>query len=137
MADFAGVSVSHGLDIGVFNSNFVGLDIGAGGGEPPGPAPLIEWLDPAPGTPITRAAAITVRVTDSDLELAVLSARFATLGVEEVIWRDGEFAARYRSSTRDVLGLSWTFTIRRTGGWPASVRLAVDAVDADGQVGSE
>lgn len=116
---------------------FVRVSRGISAPTPPGPAPLIEWLDPAPSTPITRDQAITVRITDSDLELAVLSARFATLGVEEVIWRDGEFAARYRSSTRDVLGLSWTFTIRRTGGWPAAVRLAVDAVDADGQVGSE
>ncbi len=102
----------------------------------PGPAPLIEWLDPSPGTPIARDAAITVRVTDTNLELAVLSARFASIGLEEVVWRDGEFAARYGSSELAVAGAARTFVIRRTGGWPASVRLAVDAVDADGQVGS-
>ena len=104
---------------------------------PPGPAPLIEWLDPAPSTPITRDQAITVRVTDADLELAVLSARFAALGLEEVVWRDGAFASRYAASELVIAGAARTFTIRRTGGWPASVRLAVDAVDADGQVGSE
>lgn len=100
------------------------------------PAPLIEWLDPSPGTPIARDAAITVRVTDTNLELAVLSARFASIGLEEVVWRDGEFAARYGSSELAVAGAVRTFVIRRTGGWPAAVRLAVDAVDADGQVGS-
>jgi hypothetical protein len=104
---------------------------------PPGPSPLIEWLDPAPSTPIARDQAITVRITDANLELAVLSARFASIGVEEVVWRDGAFAARYASSGLVIAGAARTFTIRRTGGWPASVRLAVDAVDADGQVGSE
>lgn len=103
---------------------------------PPGPAPLIEWLDPAPGTPIARDAAITVRITDANLELAVLSARFASIGLEEVVWR-GDFAARYAASDLAIAGEARTFTIRRTGGWPASVRIAVDAVDADGQVGSE
>lgn len=113
------------------------LAIVLGGTEPPGPAPLIEWLDPAPSTPITRDQAITVRITDADLEIAVVSARFATLGLEEVVWRDGAFASRYAASGLVIAGAARTFTIRRTGGWPASVRLAVDAVDADGQVGSE
>ena len=103
---------------------------------PPGPAPVIEWLDPAPSTPITRDQAITVRITDADLELAVLSARFASIGLEEVVWRDGAFASRYAASGLVIAGAARTFTIRRTGGWPASVRLAVDAVDAEGQVGS-
>lgn len=103
----------------------------------PGAPPLIEWLDPAPGTPIARDAAITVRVTDANLELAVLTARFAALGLDEVVWRGAAFSARYRASALAVAGPARTFTIRRTGGWPASVRLAVDAVDADGQVGSE
>lgn len=102
----------------------------------PGAPPLIEWLDPAPGTPIARDAAITVRVTDANLELAVLTARFAALGLDEVVWRSA-FAARYRASELVIAGAARTFTIRRTGGWPAAVRLAVDAVDADGQIGDD
>lgn len=104
---------------------------------PPGPAPLIEWLDPAPGTPITRDAAITVRVTDSDLVLAVLSALFAELGLEEVVFRAGAFGPRYRASSLTQEGSVRTFVLRRSGGWPASVRFAVDAVDASGQVGAD
>jgi hypothetical protein len=113
------------------------LAIVLGGAESPGPAPVIEWLDPAPGTPITRDAAITVRVTDSDLVLTVLSALYASLGLEEVVFRAGAFGPRYRASSLTQEGSVRTFVLRRSGGWPASVRFAVDAVDASGQVGAD
>lgn len=124
---------NESIDLNVFESTPIDETDELSGG----PAPLIEWLEPAPSTPIARDRAITVRVTDANLELAVLSARFASIGLEEIVWRDGAFASRYASSGLVIAGAARTFTIRRTGGWPASVRLAVDAVDASGQVGSE
>jgi len=136
-ADWPFASAPAPSALGLIDTLSGRLALVLGEADTPSPAPLIEWLDPSPGTPIARDAAITVRVTDANLELAILSARFTSIGLEEVVWRDGEFAARYGSSELAVAGAARTFVIRRTGGWPASVRIAVDAVDADGQVGSE
>lgn len=112
------------------------LVAGVAAPEPPGPPPVIEWLSPAPGTPITRHQAITVRVTDADLVLVILSARFPSLGLDEVVYRAGSFTPRYATSSVVSAGAAHTFTVRRSGGWPAGFALALDAVDAEGQVGA-
>lgn len=116
------------------------------GPEPPGPPPSITWLDPEPGSAIRRAQPITVRVTDSDLVLCILSVRFERSGIEELVFRRGEFSPMYRWSTALEESNGILFTVRRSRGWPivpTSISgiyeraiFSVNAVDAEGQVGS-
>lgn len=118
-----------------------------GGGTPPdpGPPPVITWLSPTPGSPIYRTQPIVVKVTDSDLVLCVLSVRFELSGLEEVVFRRGSFSTLYAKSTVVQNGQDLVFTLRRSRGWPMirsavaglheRAIFAVDAVDAEGQVG--
>lgn len=114
--------------------------------DPPGPPPSITWLDPAPGAQISRSQPITVRVTDSDLILCILSVRFDLSGIEELVFRRGAFSAPYAASTAVQDGDDLVFTLRRVRGWPLirsavaglheRAIISVDAVDAEGQLGT-
>lgn len=54
-----------------------------------------------------------------------VSVSFGSTRVEEIAYRDGAFVYPYLGSTR----VGDTFSLRRTGGWPASPTVHVEECD--------
>lgn len=112
---------------------FFAVAPGAGDGA----APVVTLVSPA-SLQLERDTPVVVDVTDNvALRRTFLVARFASLGVEEVI-HDGErFAAGYSgSSTRSEISGGSRFTIRRNAGWAAPPDIGVYAIDTSGSENS-
>lgn len=114
-------------------------------------APTITVLSPtpgiAPGQPggfpsNPRLAAVTpvvVRISDLDPGVQYICLVIVVNGVEEVVYRRGQFRGAYAAgSTQVVSATEVTLTIVRAGGWPSAAQLTfrVDAVDAAGNLAS-
>lgn len=99
---------------------------GASAGNPP----AVSVVSPV-GTVATDGA-ITLDVTDdTGLRRVVIVARFAELGIEEVVHQGDRFAARYTGTATPIAsGSRIAFT--RIGGWPAPPVIDVYAVDTSG-----
>ena len=108
---------------------------GAAVAAPPTAPPSVSWVSPAPGTTIARGETVTLQVEDTDTALLIVSARYASVGADEVVYREGAFTARYTNSVRTVVGDVTTFAIQRVDGWLGSVTFSFDVVDLDGQIG--
>lgn len=128
------LDIQAGLDTVVVTRRWLGvtpLTASAAANTPP----TVTWVSPAPGTPISPRDAIVVDIGDDvleDLSLIIVSARFESLGLEEVVFRGEYFASAYAESEVSVTS-SARFTLRRRGGWPGSVRIQVDVVDGGGE----
>lgn len=107
-------------------------DTDAFGGTDGGNAPVITWIT-TPGQAQRGQAAISFSVTDEELRMLIVSARFESRGIEEVIYRNGRFAELYRNSTAVVDGDTTTFVVSRYSGWVADMLIQVDPVDVGGQ----
>lgn len=104
------------------------------GGEPtPSRPPIVTWLT-EPGTLITKASPISIKVEGEDLVLLSLLASFSG-GATELIYRNGVFGSGYSDSEVVVDEGTYLFTLRRNLGWAGTgVRILVDAIDSSGQV---
>jgi hypothetical protein len=105
--------------------------------EPPPNAvrPVVTFVSPAPGTPITPDSAITLTATDDVAELVNVSIDVTFPdGVSEMIFDGDSFTPLYRAgSTRATIANGFQFTVRRArGGWPATPTFNAEAVDRDG-----
>lgn len=132
----------------------------SGGGSGDVTAPVVVSISPTPDTapgepggfPAIRNAALLVPVVinvsdETNLVYVGVSARYfgsrATLnagaiGVEEEIYRAGQFQGRYQTASSQVDDGTLTLTVMRDGGWGGRfIRFSVDAVDAGGNVTSE
>lgn len=99
-----------------------------------GSAPIVSNVTPAPGTPITAAAVIGVDVTDdASLRRVLVTVAFPSLGRTELAHDGDGFTQQYGLSRRDNITGGYRYALQRQGGWPASPRLLVYAVDADGE----
>lgn len=100
---------------------------GASSGNPP----AVSVVSPVVGTVATDGA-ITLDVTDdTGLRRVVIVARFAELGIEEVVHQGDRFAARYAGTETSIAGGS-RIAFTRIGGWPAPPVIDVYAVDTSG-----
>lgn len=118
------------------NSPIVAERLVPGSSAPAGPAPTITWSAPTPGSTIGPDDDLAVTITDDDLVELTLLAKYPDLGVWDVIYHGGTFAAKYAGSEYALIGSDHTFTLRRVGGWLGRVVIGVIAVDGNGQVGS-
>lgn len=116
--------------------NFRVIDPFSGGGGG-GAAPVVTFVSPAASSPIKKTQSMVFDVTDVDNPnpaLLSISIRYQETGAEEVVWRDGRFAALYASSTQSSITDGFRFTVNRQGGWPSTPTLQVDVADDTGQV---
>lgn len=108
--------------------------------DPPSPPPVVTWIT-TPGSQVSALSALRVEVSDDMLVYGILTASFPSLGADEVVYRAGRgftsrYAARSEASVQSVDGITTTtFALVRRDGWPAPVRIAVDVIDADAQIG--
>lgn len=97
-------------------------------------APTVGLVSPADGAEITRTTPIVVDVTDAGgLATVFLWAEYPD-GEEEVVYRDGAFSQRFRTSTRAGIADGGRYTLRRSGGWPAAPTIHVGPVDSSGNI---
>lgn len=96
-------------------------------------APTISTPSPAPGN-VESGQAITFDVEDETLLADVKVWLVQANGATEMIFDGDNFTADYAgSSTRTPIANGFTFSVRRTGGWPSGTwRLAVDGTDTGG-----
>lgn len=102
------------------------------GGVSSGPAPVVALVSPAAGSDIQPDTQIVIDVTD-DLAVrrAIITARFASLALEEVVHTGDRFGPRYVGTVAAIAGGS-RLTLQRVGGWPAAPTLDVYALDTTG-----
>lgn len=108
--------------------------------DPPSPPPVVTWIT-TPGSQVSALSALRVEVSDDLLIFGIVTASFPSLGVDEVVYRAGRgftsrYAARSEASISTLDGVTTTtFALVRRDGWPAPVRIDVDVIDADAQIG--
>ncbi len=99
---------------------------------PDATAPTVALVSPTDGAEIARTAPVVVDVTDEGgLATVFLWASYPD-GEEEVVYRDGTFANRFRTSTRSGITNGGRYTLRRSGGWRAAPTIHVGPVDTSG-----
>lgn len=108
------------------------------GGAPDGELPVVDNFTPLSGTVIEVTDPITFDVTDTSGLLAEIGV-YATFpdGSCECVHFNNVFAPLYSAgSSRVAIDNGFTFTVRRTSGWPLTpVTISVVAVDGAGNVG--
>ena len=99
--------------------------------------PIITLVGPPIISAIAAATALSFNVTDDNaLRRVMVIARFAKLGIEEVVHQGDRFAVLYAgSSTRTAIAGGYSYTVVRNGGWPSDVTLDVYAIDTAGNEG--
>lgn len=123
-------SVSSGTPV-VVDTGFLSFGEGASGGGDVTP-PVISITTPA-GPLASRTAPLVFDVSDDTaVALTTVLVNFPTLGITECAYHNGSFRAPYTGSTFAAP----TFTLTRTGGWPADPTLDVSAVDTSGNIQS-
>lgn len=101
--------------------------------------PVVEYLYPAVGTALQPLDPVIFNVADatSNLQRALVAARLASLGVEELAFDGQRFVGRYAiGSMRTAIADGWAFVLRRQDGWPSgtTVTVRVWATDTAGNV---
>lgn len=101
-----------------------------------GAAPVVTLVSPLTGQ-VEGAGALIVDVTDNvQLGRVFVVVRFPAIAREELVHQGERFTPDYNGqSTREPIAGGYRFTLRRSGGWPASPLLDVYAVDASGTEG--
>lgn len=131
------------IDIPVFDWELTGRDesefdfVGAvAGSSGDGAAPVVTLVSPLTGQ-VEGAGALIVDVTDNvQLGRVFVVVRFPAIAREELVNQGERFTPDYNGqSTREPIAGGYRFTLRRSGGWPASPLLDVYAVDASGTEG--
>jgi hypothetical protein len=101
--------------------------------------PGVRVFSPGPDAPFSRTSEFTFHVRDLEtFSTPTIVAHITGQAVETVF--DGlAFTPLYAKSTKSTLAAEGTdqtagyaFTIRRLGGWPASVRFEIPSLDSDG-----
>jgi hypothetical protein len=126
--------------------SFFGAYFGGGAGGD-STAPTVTIVSPTPGVapgdaggfPADAAAAaltpIVLEVTDADpgAALVVVTASYAGVDAEEVVYRAGAFRGNYVSSSWQVAITDGVrLSCLRTGGWPGAPTFHIHAIDGDG-----
>jgi hypothetical protein len=129
--------------------SYLGNYLGSTGGTGIASDPTISVVSPTPGVapgdpggfPASRSAAaatpIVIDVLDADpgTQLVVVTARFAGVAAEEVVYRAGVFRGNYAAgSVQTAVADGVRLSCLRDGGWPGAPTFAVNAVDADGNL---
>lgn len=100
--------------------------------------PVVTRLSPAANAELAPSTPVRIEVRDDvALRKVVIHARFADLGLEEVVYRGNGFAPNYATfstvtETADNGDQVFTFSIRRTPGWPSSPTIDVIPIDTGG-----
>ena len=137
MADFPSSAIDF-IDTEVYDfgqgsfgaENIEYIDFGA---SPGGSAPVVTLVSPLVGS-VESAGAVVVDVTDADLRRVFVVARFPSTGKEELVHQGDRFTTDFNGqSTRAPITNGFRFTLRRSGGWPASPIIEVYAFDATGR----
>lgn len=107
--------------------------------------PVITITSPTPGSEITVDTPLVGTITDDTLLAKfMLAIRFPVLGRTELAWNGTSWQPPYSSlSSLSAISGGFTFSIRRTGGWPVPTdsslteepELLIYAVDGDGNEG--
>jgi hypothetical protein len=119
-------SDSFGLD-----ANGFGVDDDADAAD--ATPPVVGEYDPAPGTKIGPTQPLSFSVTDdSGSFAAVLVAVAFPTGVAELVHDNDGFLSPYGTSVRAPITGGYRYTLRRSGGWPASPTVRTIPVDARG-----
>lgn len=101
-------------------------------------APQVTRLSPPEDAALEQTTPVVIEVRDNnELRKVVVHARFPGLALEEVIYRGNGFAPNYATFstvaiTDDAGDQVYTFTIRRTPGWPSSPTIDVIPIDTAG-----
>lgn len=138
--------------------SYLGGYLGGGGGSSDSDAPTITIVSPTPGVapgqpggfPRNRQEAlvtpIVLRVSDAAPGIAYIevAVRFYGSqeeldadenGVEETIYRRGNFRGKHTSSSVEVDGTDLILTVFRAGGWTGRfIKFSVDSLDSDGNL---
>jgi hypothetical protein len=95
-------------------------------------APSIANLTPANNQQIQASAAVTFDLRfNTALANAAIYVGYPDQTLE-VAYYDGAFRAPYTGSTRSTITDGYHFNLVRTGGWPESPSIEVEAVDVFG-----
>jgi hypothetical protein len=100
------------------------------------PPPVVSGFNPPPGTGILATTPISFVVSDPvGLQLIMVVADFARLGLREVIHDGTAFGPAYKNArcVRTAGTNSFSYTVLRTGGWPESPTLTPYVVDTAGK----
>lgn len=100
--------------------------------------PTVTNFVPADGSAITVNQAISFDVTDdlSSFRRIMILASFSSTSIE-VVYDGTAFRSYYTDlSTKTVIAGGFTFSIRRTGGWPSTPTIEIYPIDTSGNEAS-
>lgn len=104
---------------------------GGGGGQP-----IVQNVDPTPGTPINATQILKLDIIDTgaSFRLIMVIADFPNLGIREVVHDGGSFATAYSGpgNMRQAITNGFHYEILRKGGWPSSPTIIPYAIDTGG-----
>lgn len=114
-----------------YNRSFFALFATSGtGGD--GSPPVVSLV--SPGEIIDAGQPIVVDVVDPHLGRVFVVARYPSTGKEELVHQGDRFTTEFNGqSTRAPITNGFRFTLRRSGGWPASPIIEVYAFDSTGR----
>lgn len=139
MADFPSSAVDYfDTEFYELNGSFGGevidyIDFGAQSSG--GSTPVVALVSPLVAS-VESAGAVVVDVTDADGNLGrvFVVARYPSTGKEELVHQGDRFTTEFNGmSSRAPIANGFRFTLKRSGGWPASPIIDVYAFDATGR----
>lgn len=105
--------------------------------------PVLSNFSPAEDTLLAKNDPLSFRVEDvldgDEIVFVVqVSVYIVSTDTTELVYNGDGFENKYSTSTRAAYSTNgYTFTIRRTGGWPTGgIRLKVRVVDRGGNIGT-
>lgn len=106
--------------------------------------PVVDNFDPPGGSTIAKTQALSFTVSDQDYDpeetvsafsLIMVLVYYPSSGAYEVAFDRDAFAPLYAASSVEEVSISdRSFTLRRSGGWPASPTVRVRVVDKGGNL---